>query len=172
MVCLVPSLVALPGAPSRGAFLSARRSVERKGSWKDDNQPLPAANVFFFVFLALSERITRTPSSGDQGQEVLPSSRSPVHHGTDPDLSASAPLPAGVASTGLDLSPVTAGSCDHLVSGRNAGVKSAPVKTAAARKVEQSSFLFERQAKVERYKTNLFRNSVWSRFGWPWLRFA
>lgn len=55
--------------------------------------------------------------SGSKAQlQLLPTSRSPLHHGTDPDLSAPTPLPDGVTLTDLDLSPMTAGHCT-LVSG-------------------------------------------------------
>lgn len=46
------------------------------------------------------------PEPGGSSSRLLPTTRSPVHHGTDPDLSALVPLPPGVAATGLDLSPV------------------------------------------------------------------
>lgn len=44
-------------------------------------------------------------SARDHNRELGPAARSPMHHGTEPDLSAAMPLPAGVAVTGLDLSP-------------------------------------------------------------------
>ncbi|CAM9821928.1 unnamed protein product [Pylaiella littoralis] len=37
---------------------------------------------------------------------LLPTTRSPLHHGTEPDLSAHLPMTDGVAAKGLDLSPV------------------------------------------------------------------
>lgn len=50
--------------------------------------------------------------------QLFPTTRSPRHHGTDPDLSAPTPLPAGVALAGLDLTPLTAGSCSSAVAAR------------------------------------------------------
>lgn len=54
----------------------------------------------------------------DLNQVMGPAARSPMHHGTDPDLSAATLLPAGVAATGLDLSPATSSRSFHGGAGR------------------------------------------------------
>lgn len=58
-------------------------------------------------------------SAQEVPQDLGRTTMSPLHHGTDPDLTASTPLPA-CAPSGLDLSPQTAGSSNHstLVSGQ------------------------------------------------------
>ncbi|CAN0035554.1 unnamed protein product, partial [Ectocarpus sp. 12 AP-2014] len=78
------------------------------------------------------------PESG-----LLPTTRSPLHHGTDPDLSAPPPSPSGVAATGLDLSPVMGPTPTVIVTktkrklrgspARGGGCGGGPVSPMAAR---------------------------------------
>ncbi|CAM9934145.1 unnamed protein product, partial [Ectocarpus fasciculatus] len=78
------------------------------------------------------------PESG-----LLPTTRSPIHHGTDPDLSAPTPSPSGVAATGLDLSPVMGPTPTVIVTkakrklrgspARGGGCGGGPVSPMAAR---------------------------------------
>lgn len=72
--------------------------------------PCSLAFVIFGSWLLLCS--TGRHSAPKLNLELGPASRSPMHHGTEPDLSASVPLPAGVAPTGLDLSPEDAMSVD------------------------------------------------------------
>ncbi|CAN0364620.1 unnamed protein product, partial [Ectocarpus sp. 8 AP-2014] len=74
---------------------------------------------------------------------LLPTTRSPLHHGTDPDLSAPTPSPSGVAATGLDLSPVMGPTPTVIVTkakrklrgspARGGGCGGGPVSPMAAR---------------------------------------
>ncbi|CAM9156598.1 unnamed protein product [Ectocarpus sp. 12 AP-2014] len=78
------------------------------------------------------------PESG-----LLPTTRSPLHHGTDPDLSAPSPSSSGVAATGLDFSPAMGPTPTVIVTkakrklrgspARGGGCGGGPVSPMAAR---------------------------------------